>query len=53
MTILDSNQAPSLTVAIADENQDYRYPLAMIESLELDCKVEDYVKAKFSIKAKD
>ena len=50
--VLESNQSPSLTVCVADENQDYQYPNAMVDSLEIQGSVDKFVTIKTAIKAK-
>ena len=51
-TVDESNQHTSLTIGIADDTQDKEFPLAMLNSLELNCEVWDFAKATASFKSK-
>lgn len=51
-SVAQSSQHPSLTMFLDDPNQDYKYPLAMIESLELDASLGQYVKFMAAFRSK-
>lgn len=51
-SVLESNQSPSLTVTVADDNQDYQYPNAMVDSFEIQGAVDKFITIKAGIKAK-
>ena len=47
----ETNQHQSLTIGLADETQDKQFPLAMVDSLELNATTWDFVKATASFKS--
>lgn len=51
-SVLESAQHPSLTLFQEDPNQDYKYALAMIDSLELDIGVGQFSKYKATFRSK-
>lgn len=51
-SVLQSAQHPSLTLFQEDPNQDYKYALAMMDSLELDFMVGQFSKYKASFRSK-
>lgn len=52
LTVLQSAQHPSLTLFLDDPNQDYKYALAMIKSLEIDVMLKQYARYKASFRSK-
>lgn len=51
-TVLQSAQHPSLTLFLDDPNQDYKYALAMLQSLELDVMLGQYARYRASFRSK-
>lgn len=51
-SVLQSAQHPSLTLFLDDPNQDYKYALAVIKSLELDVMLGAYAKYKAAFRSK-
>ena len=47
----ETNQHQSLTIGLADDTQDKQFPLAMVDSLELNATTWDFVKATASFKS--
>ena len=47
----ETNQHQSLTIGLADDTQDKQFPLAMVDSLELNATTWDFVKANASFKS--
>jgi hypothetical protein len=51
-SVLESAQHPSLTLFVDDPNQDYKYALGMLRSLELDVMLGAFAKFKAAFRAK-
>lgn len=51
-SVLQSAQHPSLTLFLEDPNQDYKYALAVMQSLELDVMLGQYSRYKASFRSK-
>jgi hypothetical protein len=51
-SVLQSAQHPSLTLFFDDPNQDYKYPLAMLTTLEMDFVVGQYARYKAAFRSK-
>lgn len=51
-SVLQSAQHPSLTLFLDDPNQDYKYALAMLTSLELDVMLGQYARYKAQFRSK-
>ena len=51
-SVLQSAQHPSLTLFFDDPNQDYKYPLAVLSSLELDFVLGQYARYTASFRSK-
>ncbi len=51
-SVLQSAQHPSLTLFLDDPNQDYKYALAMLQSLDLDVMLGQYARYKASFRSK-
>lgn len=50
-TVLQSAQHPALTLFLDDPNQDYKYPLAMLSSLEVDFMLGQYARYKAAFRS--
>lgn len=50
-TVQEDNQCDSLTIFQDDPNQDYSYPLGMIDSLEIDASLGQFVKIMASFRS--
>lgn len=48
----NNNQHQSLTLWLADDTQDRRFALAMVESVEINASLQDFVKVSTTFKAK-
>lgn len=51
-SVLQSAQHPSLTLFLDDPNQDYKYALAVLQSLELDVMLGQYARYKAAFRSK-
>lgn len=51
-SVLQSAQHPSLTLFLEDPNQDYKYALAVLESLDLDVMLGQYARYKAAFRSK-
>lgn len=51
-TVLQSAQHPSLTLFLDDPNQDYKYALAMLQSLDLDVMLGQYARYRAAFRSK-
>ena len=51
-TVGQSSQHPALTIFVDDSNQDYKYALGMIKSLELNAEVGKFCRFKVGIRSK-
>lgn len=51
-SVLQSAQHPSLTLFLDDPNQDYKYALAMLQTLELDVMLGQYARYRASFRSK-
>lgn len=51
-TVLQSAQHPALTLFLDDANQDYKYPLAVIDQLELDFSLGQHARYTASFRSK-
>lgn len=51
-SVLQSAQHPSLTLFLDDPNQDYKYALAMLQTLELDIALGQYARYKAAFRSK-
>ena len=51
-SVLQGAQHPSLTLFFDDPNQDYKYALAMLETLELDVMLGQYARYKAAFRSK-
>lgn len=51
-TVLQSAQHPSLTLFLDDPNQDYKYALAVLQSLDLDVMLGQYARYRAAFRSK-
>lgn len=51
-SVAETNQHQSLTIWLADDTQDKQFPLAMVNSFELNASVGDFVKANVDFRSK-
>lgn len=51
-TVAQSAQHPALTLFLDDPNQDYKYPLAVLDTLEIDATVGQFAKFMASFRSK-
>lgn len=51
-SVAETNQHQSLTIWLADDTQDKQFPLAMVNSFELNASVGDFVKASVDFRSK-
>ncbi|MCR2833477.1 phage tail tube protein [Parerythrobacter lacustris] len=51
-SVLQSAQHPALTLFLDDPNQDYKYPLAILESLNIDVMIGAYAKYTAAFRSK-